>query len=320
MRILFLTILSPQYQGDYMELTIFNGLRKILGENCIDVPRKDVCYHDFSKYPKPSLHGRGFTLLSYPIQDIDESLRNHYKDIDYDAVLVGHGHLYGEDHTTRLDGVRSKSIWILDGHDLFGRAPRLIEHNGKVVIGAQFRNSFKRELVEDLPPEFNVYPTGFGVPLEVIRPVNLARKTQLFQRTAPSRSLFGQDPELGTRLHHVFDSEEEYYDDMARSWFGLTCIKGGWDALRHYEIIAAGSLVLFRDFDSKPVRCSPQGLPALSYSTPEQLKSLVESLLQDGKPTSFYLSQLEMQRRWLFDHGTTTARASMVYQRILQHL
>ncbi len=301
-----------------MELTILNGMRKLIGDDCIDIPRKSVCYHDFSEISKSSLHGRGFTLLSHPIPDINGNLRAHYKELEFDAVLVGHGHLYGEGIGSRLEGVKTKAIWILDGHDLFGKAPRLIQYNGVPVIGVQFRNSFKRELVENVPIEFNVFPTGFGIPIEVVRPINLSMKTQLFQKTAPSRSLFGANMELGTRSHHIFDNETEYYDDLAQSWLGLTCMKGGWDALRHYEIIAAGTLVLFRDFDSKPPNCSPQLLPALSYSTPEQLKDLVNSLIVNGKPTSRYVDELERQRQWLFEHGTTTARASAVYRRMLQ--
>ena len=320
MRILFLTITTPKYQGDYMELTILNGLRKLVGDKCVDLPRKKVCYHDFSEIPKSSLHGRGFSLLSYPIADIDNTLRENYRDIEFDAILIGHSHLYGEDIMCRLEGVKTKSVWILDGHDLFGQAPRMIRYKEKLVIGVQYKNPFKRELIEEVPSEFNVYPTGFGVPVEVIRPINIQGKTQLFQRTAPSFSLFGGDPELGTRAHHIFEHEQDYYDDLSCSWFGLTCIKGGWDSLRHYEIIAAGTLVLYRDYDLKPSECSPQLLPTLSYSTPEQLKDIVQSLVVNGKPTDRYLDLLKKQRRWLFEYGTTMARASAIYETMVNHV
>ena len=116
----------------------------------------------------------------------------------------------------------------------------------------------------------------------------------------------------GSRNHHKFTIEEEYYNDLSRSWFGLTCKKGGWDYLRHYEIMAAGSLLLFKDYNSKPPLCSPQNLPCYSYSTREELQELMSELIIDNKPTDAYLSMLNKQRKWLIDNGTTIARAKNI--------
>ena len=33
-------------------------------------------------------------------------------------------------------------------------------------------------------------------------------------------------------------NESDYYKDYQRSYFAITCKKGGWDCLRHYEILA----------------------------------------------------------------------------------
>lgn len=320
MKILLLTTINDLYQEDYFELTILHGLRSLLGDRLIDVPRKSICYHDFYVKDKESLHGRGFTLLRNKFPDIPQELRDNYLDYCYDAVIVGQGHVWGEDPSERLSGITAKAVWILDGHDLYGQAPRLITHKGRIVIGSQYANSFKRELVEELPPELNVYPSGFGIPIETIRPINLSLKNQLFPRTVPSRSVFGVDEELGSRRHHVFHEEDEYFDDISRSWFGLTCMKGGWDALRHYEIIAAGTLLLFRDLKDKPKFCSPQNLPAPSYSSPEELNAIVHSLLPNGVPSEDYQRILTLQREWLISNGTTVARALDVVRVILKHL
>ena len=48
MKILFITTKNKNFQGDYLELTILNGLRKILGDNFIDFPRKKISYHDWA--------------------------------------------------------------------------------------------------------------------------------------------------------------------------------------------------------------------------------------------------------------------------------
>ena len=41
MKILFITTKNKNFQGDYLELTILNGLRKF-EDNFIDYPRKNI--------------------------------------------------------------------------------------------------------------------------------------------------------------------------------------------------------------------------------------------------------------------------------------
>ena len=71
MRILFITTQNHTKQGDLLEVSLLNGLRNLLGDNCVDYPRKKIMYHDFSDTPKETLHGRGFSLLTTPIPDIE---------------------------------------------------------------------------------------------------------------------------------------------------------------------------------------------------------------------------------------------------------
>jgi hypothetical protein len=86
--------------------------------------------------------------------------------------------------------------------------------------------------------------------------------------------------------------------------------------LRHYEIIAAGSVLLFKDYDLKPPKCSPQDLPCLTYSSPEDLENITNRLIIDGKPTFEYRDLLFRQREWLFSTGTTEARALKILKTI----
>ena len=183
------------------------------------------------------------------------------------------------------------NVWYIDGHD--------DERIRKTPC-------FKRELYynQDL-----VYPTGFGIPHYQIRPINLNNKKSFFQKTAPYHSIFMPATDLGTRFHHIFTNENDYYDDMSNSYFGLTSKKGGWDSLRHYEIMASGSLLLFRDYDKKPKQCSPQNIPCFSYSTIEELNKLMARLVIDGRMTDEYIDMLFKQREWLLKYGTTEARA-----------
>ena len=106
---------------------------------------------------------------------------------------------------------------------------------------------------------------------------------------------------------------------MSKSWFGLTSKKGGWDSLRHYEIMASGSLLLFRDYDKKPEQCSPQNLPCFSYSTIEELEDLMNKLVVNGVPTDEYMNMLFEQRDWLLKYGTTESRALSIIKTIIKN-
>lgn len=316
MKILFIITKDKTKQGDLLEVSLFHGLRELLGDDCVDYPRKKIMYHDFSDTPKETLHGRGFSLLTTPISEIKNRDIFNQK---FDAVIYGDGHMYGEEpYIGGINELSDGNTWIIDGHDLYGNAPRKILYGGEEIIGTQFTNCFKRELIEE---DDTVFPTGFGIPEQRIRQLNFEIKDQLYQKTAPAFSLFENINDIGGGFsHHKFEIEEEYYDDLSRSWFGLTCKKGGWDCLRHYEIIAAGSLLLFRDYDKKPKLCSPQELPCFSYRTKDKLYNLMSKLVVDNKPTQEYLDMIENQRQWLYDNGTTIARAKNIIKIISNNL
>ena len=94
MKILFITTIDKKSQGDYLELTVINGMRKLLGENFIEFPKKKIMYHDFSESSKSELHGKGFTMLRNPIHDVD---RTKVLEQKYDAIIYGSGHIIGEE-------------------------------------------------------------------------------------------------------------------------------------------------------------------------------------------------------------------------------
>jgi len=316
MKILFLSTRNPSKQGDLLEICILNGLRKILGFNCIDYPRKKIMYHDWSETEKDSLHGRGFNLLTHPIEDISNEYRNNFDDIDF--ILYGCGWIYGENAYTNLEQiVDPDKVWYLDSHDLYGIGSNMIEYNNELVIGNQKYPSFKREMIIK---EKNIYSTGLGIPAWSIFPLNFENKTQLYQLTSPDDCLFKPVTDLGNRKGHKFLNENEYNDDIRHSWFGLTCLRGGWDSLRIYEIISNGALLLFKDYDKKPPLCSPQNLPCYSYSTLDELNGLFDRLLVNGKPTREYLNMLNKQRTWLINNGTCEARALHILNTLKKHL
>ncbi len=63
----------------------------------------------------------------------------------------------------------------------------------------------------------------------------------------------------GQMQTYIYNTESDYYHDYQRSFFAITCKKGGWDCLRHYEILANGCIPYFLDLDS----CDPYTMPFL---------------------------------------------------------
>jgi len=301
MKILFLTTKKPSAQGDYLELTLVNGLRKVLGDDFVDYPKKRIMYGDFSESPKDQLHGRGFTFLSQPIEDVNYD-RDKINPKDFDVILVGSGHIYGE----RYDlSHLPNDIWYTDGNDWYGNAERKIQFNGEEIIGCQFSSKcFKTALVQENWDR--VFSIDFGIPSHHIESVwSKIPKTQLICQTVP-KEVFG---ELDFSLKYKFDNEEDYYDDLRKSWFALTCKKGQWTQIRHLEAIAKGAVVLFKDYDKKPRITSPIEFPTISFSTKEECYKIMDSLVKDGIPTLEYQELRQQQYTWLKLYGTCESQA-----------
>lgn len=75
----------------------------------------------------------------------------------------------------------------------------------------------------------NVFPVTFSFPVSKIRAV--ITKEKLFASVIPGK--------LET---YVFKEEDSYMKEYQQSEYGLTCKKGGWDCMRHLEIMGAGCI------------------------------------------------------------------------------
>lgn len=56
----------------------------------------------------------------------------------------------------------------------------------------------------------------------------------------------------GDKSTYIYNTEEEYYDEYRKSIFAYTFKKGGWDCMRHYEILACGCIPYFTDIYECP--------------------------------------------------------------------
>jgi hypothetical protein len=51
---------------------------------------------------------------------------------------------------------------------------------------------------------------------------------------------------------YVYDNEIDYYNGYKNSLFAVTKKKGGWDCMRHYEILACGCIPYFENLEACP--------------------------------------------------------------------
>ena len=56
----------------------------------------------------------------------------------------------------------------------------------------------------------------------------------------------------GVLATYIYTNETDYYAEYERSLFAVTKCKGGWDCMRHYEILANGCVPYFEDIERCP--------------------------------------------------------------------
>lgn len=85
-----------------------------------------------------------------------------------------------------------------------------------------------------------IYPINFSIPKEKICEDNNV-KTKILSDLIP-----------GDIQTYIYNTEEEYYNEYQNSYFAITKQKGGWDCMRHYEILANGCVPYFIDIENCP--------------------------------------------------------------------
>eukprot|EP00760_Papus_ankaliazontas_P007260 PhM_4_TR13313/c1_g1_i1/m.21055 len=117
---------------------------------------------------------------------------------------------------------------------------------------------------------------------------------------------------------YTFKTQDAYMAEYRRSLYCITFKKGGWDVLRHYEIIAAGCIPYLIDVEytpeyalaSMPKRLlrEARDLPGVEFDC-VNLKVVINHDVFDTKLYASYLHRIMMHAR---EHMTTTALARYV--------
>lgn len=277
----------PDFQCDM----VFHGLRSLFGEDCVDLNHAWIMYEEDKKKfwtqrvpEQGKSYGGGFTLygtlptLTIDRTDILTKIKLNY----FDKIVYGSVHR----NLDFFDAVRAhynkKDIIFIDGEDQTHLNTSLIE------TGIYF----KRELV--YTPSAQVRPLNFAIPEELIKS-SVPQKTQDWGIIIP-----------GDKSTYVFDNQEDYYNDYARSFFGLTTKKGGWDCLRHYEILMNGCVPYFPDL----IHCPEHTMVQFPKEIILRTNKFVETEFELDQYHEVTTTLLEHTRK----HLTTTALAKYILE------
>jgi hypothetical protein len=112
-------------------------------------------------------------------------------------------------------------------------------------------------------------PISFSIPEEkVCKNIDISIKTKIEAFVKP----------LNDRSQsYKYDKEEDYYNDLRKSFFAQTCKRNGWDTMRHYEILANNCIPYFSDIDECPekiIHFYPKELIKESNKLYETVKNL----------------------------------------------
>lgn len=174
----------------------------------------------------------GFTVCGKvergPIIDFSQEIKFKIENNFYDKIIFSS---IWRDQTfldIATKCYKKRDLIFIDGDD-----HNLIE-NSVVNKGIYF----KRELYEYTK---NIYPVSMAIPDSMLCTENILNKGQMFATVYPGK------PET-----YIFKTEKEYYNDYLKSYYGITFKKGGWDCMRHYEILCNKCIPYFIDLENCP--------------------------------------------------------------------
>ena len=232
--------------SDYQSDMIFHGLVKNLGKN-VHTDYDLWWHHKSEKEKNPQrfreIWGKGFTM--YGLLDKEEYTYGSSDDVNtYDAVVIPIHHTMNKQDAylkNLLDffieaGYEKNQLIVIDGWDQ--------EYINQDLAG--LCTYYKREMKDH--HEEHAYPISFAMPKEKIRQLDDSKRNAAFAPLIPVNQSI--DPSYMST--YIYDTEESYYDMYQTAYFSYTSKKGGWDTLRHYEIIANGSIPFFVDIENCP--------------------------------------------------------------------
>ena len=238
---------SGGYLNDYLNDLLFHGLYELENVEVIDsTPIIHLYKESVGKIPVKNLWGKGFssTFLidkdTVDRKDIVEKISNKY----YDLVIYGSINRCSDYYDLVSQVYPKDKIFLVDGDDHTDINPLSEKHP-----------YFKREIT-----------TNKHIPIHFAIPECKIVKSSIDKQQEYGSIIPGQGG-------YIFEKEKDYYADYQKSFYGVTMKKAGWDAMRHYEILANRCMPYFVDLES----CPPQTLTNLPKELLLEGRKLAES-------------------------------------------
>lgn len=227
---------GPDHYNNFLHDTLLIGLRNNFGNDVIDYPGAWYMYPKERKRrvgnSTEKFWGKLFTLYDSleKYDSIDrEDIKNKIKKNFFDFIIYG--------------TIRGKNIFL---EEAFNSKSKIIfvdaSDDGvldreKINKGAYFKMEFTDR-------DKNVYPIHYAVPKKkIIKSINASPKNMLSPLIP------------GKMKTYIYQNENEYYQMYQNSIFSLTYRKQAWESLRHYEILANGSIPMFIKLEDCPTTC-----------------------------------------------------------------
>lgn len=275
--------------NDYQCDMLLHGLRSLLGPECVDVQRINAMYRAsgpgsytvWGLLPDDSFVDR---------TDIPRKISTRYFD------LVVYGDIFHDlsFFNEVVSAYPSSRVIFVDGLD---DSRVMQEVDGKGIY-------LKREFSDSNQPRESIQ---FAIPREKIIHDNNIRIVDKI------RVMSELDPR--NRSTYIYTDEPWYYRQYTESYFGYTMKKGGWDCMRHYEILAAGAMPYFSGLESCP-DCTMQQWPKVDLL---KARLLCDSWGRNTLPSSDQRSEwADLQaklRKVLYEKLTTEALAKRIIER-----
>ena len=285
MKVLYISLGQPDYQCD----CLLHGFYNLLGDDFTHSDDYHLMYKQFTNSEiLRGLSGRGFTIWGNLPEyhndntDLESKIRNRY----FDYIVYG-SFRRCSDYIDLVTSVYPKSrIAIVDGED----DTRI--HNPFDLL------LFKRELEH---PLVNTLPISFSVPKEKI-----VKQTSNIVKTKMSSDYKPNYPGTG----YIYDSEVDYYNNYQEAFFGLTHKKGGWDCMRHYEILANYCLPHFPDLKHCPT------MTMVNFPKDDILKS--NNLIENGFDNDLYYDILNRVFEYTKENLTTEISSKYVLDNLIK--
>ena len=288
-RILFLT----DDREDYLADSLLHGIRQLTSVELIDYPRKSCLYQAKTHQSTETLRGNGFTLYGLLEEPKQEPFRgqiwSRLEEGYFDAVIFSNIWRQWGLALQWKSLLEKQTLILLDGDDDERHYPNSGSRHRLFGFGTAMRgllrqsttHIFKREWTKRTrfnPNSVQVHKTSFAIPEQKILSKPLPK-----QNTFPIHIVDEEVADrVGGQTNYAFKLEPLYRTNLAAARFGITCRRGGWECLRHYEIAAAGTIPCFRNLKQKPKQCAPHGLKdgynCIAYLNADDLLSQIEIL------------------------------------------